>query len=165
MKLKLVLFVITVVFFVQNSQAQAVKIYNPDADAKADIAAAIKQASKEGKYVFLQIGGNWCTWCLKYHNFVNTDKEIKNYVDENFVVLKVNYDEKNKNEDVLTQLGFPQRFGFPVFVILNDKGERIHTQNSAYLEKDGGYDRDRVLQFYMQWSPTALNPDSYKKIQ
>ena len=165
MKAILVFLAITIIFLVQNSTAQSVKIYNPDADAKAEIAAAVKQASKEGKHVFLQIGGNWCSWCLKYHNFVNTDQEIKNYVDENFVVLKVNYDEKNKNDAVLAQLGYPQRFGFPVFVILNDKGERIHTQNSAYLEKDSGYDHDRVLQFYKQWSPTALNPDSYKKIQ
>jgi thioredoxin-related protein len=162
MKSILVVLVIPVLFFVQSSTAQLVNIYNPDADAKADITAAVKQASKEGKHVFLQVGGNWCSWCIKFHNFVNADKEIKNYVDENFIVLKVNYDEKNKNETVLTQLGYPQRFGFPVFVILNDKGERIHTQNSAYLEKDSGYDRDRVLQFYKQWSPTALNADSYK---
>lgn len=161
-KLIFALLVIPAMFIIQNTTAQSVKIYNPDADAKADIAAAIKQASKEGKHVFLQIGGNWCSWCLKYHNFIDADNEIKSYVNDNYVVLKVNYDEKNKNEAVLAELGYPQRFGFPVFVILNGKGERIHTQNSAYLEKDSGYDRDRVLQFYKHWSPTALNPNSYK---
>ena len=161
----LIIIVIPVLFLCQNTFAQSVKIYNPDADAKSDIATAVKQASKEGKNVFLQIGGNWCSWCIKYHNFVNADDEIKNYVEENFVVLKVNYDEKNKNEAVLANLGYPQRFGFPVFVILNAKGERIHTQNSAYLEKDGSYDRDRVLQFYKHWSPTALNPATYKIVQ
>ena len=165
MKSILIIMVIPVLFFCQNSNAQSVKIYNPDADAKSDIATAVKQASKEGKNVFLQIGGNWCSWCLKYHNFVDADDEIKNYIEENFVVLKVNYDEKNKNEAVLANLGYPQRFGFPVFVILNAKGERIHTQNSAYLEKDSSYDRDRVLQFYKNWSPTALNPDTYKIVQ
>ena len=162
MKSFLIIIIIPLLFSFQDLSAQSVKIYNPDADAIADIAAAVKQATEEGKHVFLQIGGNWCSWCIKYHNFINSDEEIKNYVDENFIVLKVNYDEKNKNEAILAELGYPQRFGFPVFVILNGKGERIHTQNSAYLEKDSGYDRDRVFQFYKHWSPMALNPDSYK---
>ncbi len=146
----------------QLAEAQQVKIYNPNADAKADIAEAVKKASNEGKHVFLQIGGNWCPWCIKFHKFVEDDKEISNYVDENFVVLKVNYDQENENEEVLAQLGYPQRFGFPVFVILNGKGERIHTQNSAFLEKESSYDHDRVLQFFKHWSPAALNPISYK---
>jgi len=143
--------------------AQNINIYNPEADAKAEIAAAVKKAAKEHKHVFLQIGGNWCPWCVKYHNFVYDDTEIRTFIDNNFVVIMVNYDPKNKNEEVLSSFGFPQRFGFPVFVILNEKGERIHTQNSAFLEKDNGYDRDRVLQFYKHWSPAALNPNSYKK--
>lgn len=143
--------------------AQKIEIYNPDADAIADIAAAVKKAANEHKHVFLQIGGNWCPWCIKFHRFVEDDAEIKNYVDENFVVVKVNYDPKNKNEEVLASLGFPQRFGFPVFVILDGKGERIHTQNSAYLEKDSSYDRNRVFQFYKQWSPASIDPVSYKK--
>lgn len=161
--MKNLLVIFLMIFSAHVLLAQQVEIYNPDADAKADIAAAVKKAAKENKHVFLQIGGNWCPWCIKYHNFVDADKEIKNYVEDNFVVVKVNYDQKNKNEEVLASLGYPQRFGFPVFVILNGKGERIHTQNSAFLEKDKGYDHDRVLQFYKHWSPTALDPLSYKK--
>ena len=156
---------ITVLLLITSSIlfAQKIEIYNPAADAKAEIEAAIGKAENEHKHVFIQIGGNWCSWCLRFHRFVEDDTEIKNYVQENFVVIKVNYDQKNRNEEVLEGLGFPQRFGFPVFVILNEKGERIHTQNSAYLEKDSGYDRDRVLQFYKQWSPAAVDPVSYRK--
>jgi len=143
--------------------AQNVEIYNPDANAKAEISAAVKKASKEGKHVFIQIGGNWCPWCVKFHRFVDADSEIKKYAEENFEVVKVNYDQKNKNEAVLAELGFPQRFGFPVFVVLDGKGNRIHTQNSAFLEKDKSYDREVVLQFFKHWSPTAVDPISYRK--
>lgn len=161
--MKHLLSLILLLLFMNNMLAQQVEIYNPDADAQADIALAVKKAASENKHVFLQIGGNWCPWCLKYHKFIDEDAEIKKYVNDNFVVVRVNYDQKNKNEKVLADLGFPQRFGFPVFVILDKNGERIHTQNSAYLEKDKNYDRDRVLQFYKQWSPTALDPKSYQK--
>lgn len=143
--------------------AQKVNLYNPEADASKDIATAVAKAKKDGKHVFLQIGGNWCPWCVKYHNFVDSISELKEYVDQNFVVLKVNYSPENKNLDVLAKLGFPQRFGFPVFVILDGNGNRIHTQNSAFLEEDKGYSKEKVLQFYKHWSPAALDPKSYNK--
>lgn len=163
MKKSILLGIVMIFIYSTHLLAQQVDIYNPDADAKTEIAAAVKKASSEGKHVFLQIGGNWCPWCVKFHRFVDDDSEIKTYVKENFEVVKVNYDPKNKNEEVLTSLGFPQRFGFPVFVILDQKGNRIHTQNSAFLEKDKGYDKDRVIQFFKHWSPAAIDPVSYTK--
>ena len=38
------------------------------------------------------------------------------------------------DNDILAKYGYPQRFGFPVFIVLDGNGNRIHTQNSAYLE-------------------------------
>ena len=149
-------------FLVLGLEAQNVKIYNEKANAKDDLAEAVAKAQDEGKHVFLQIGGNWCPWCIKFHNFVDTNKEIKQYVEDNFVVVKVNYSPENKNLDILADLGYPQRFGFPVFVVLDGKGTRIHTQNSAYLEQDQSYNADRVLQFYKHWSPAAVDVGSYK---
>jgi thioredoxin-related protein len=143
--------------------AQKVQVYNPNADAKADIAKAVTKAADNGKHVFLQIGGNWCPWCIKFHNFVNNNAEIKSYIEANYEVVRVNYDAKNKQEELMAELGFPQRFGFPVFVILDENGTRIHTQNSAFLEKDKSYDSKRVLQFYKNWSMSATDPATYKK--
>jgi len=42
-----------------------------------------------------------------------------------------------------------QRFGFLAFIILDAKGERIHLQNSEYLE-DGkkSFHKNKVLFFY-----------------
>lgn len=145
------------------SVAQVESIYNPEANAQAEIDAAVKKAAAEGKNVFLQIGGNWCVWCRKYHQFTNNDPEISKYIADNFVVVKVNYSKENKNEAVFEKLEFPQRFGFPVFVVLDSNGRRIHTQNSGYLESGDGYDKEKVLNFYKQWSPAALDPATYRK--
>lgn len=154
----LLLFTLPAILFSQTK-----KVYNTKADAKADIKEAIELAQQEDKHIFLQIGGNWCPWCIKFHNFIEADSELKTYLDQNYKVVKVNYDRENKQKELFEELGFPQRFGFPVFVILNGKGQLIHTQNSAYLEKDKSYDRDVVLGFFKNWTPTAINPESYKK--
>lgn len=139
------------------SQTEPVQIYNPDADAKADIAAAVKQAKAENKHVMLQIGGNWCPWCVKLHNFIAADPQIDSLLKADYVTVLVNVDkEKDKrNYDLLASYGNPQRFGFPVLVILNQEGERIHTQDSWYLEQDKSYDREKLIQFYRMWNVAA----------
>lgn len=76
--------------------------------------------------------------------------------------LEINYNKENKNKEVLKALGYPQRFGFPVIVILNSKGERLHTQNTVNLEKDKAYDTRKVKYFLYNWCPDALNPEHYK---
>lgn len=143
--------------------AQEQKIYDTTADAKKDITKAIEATQNSNKHVFLQIGGNWCPWCTKFHNFVHDNEALSSFMDDNFEVVKVNYDQDNRQEELLAELEFPQRFGFPVFVILDGSGKRIHTQNSAFLEKDKSYDKDKILRFLKNWSPTALTPASYKK--
>jgi Thioredoxin-related protein len=149
--------------FSLSLSAQSQNLYNPDANAKEDISKAVKQAKSENKHVLLQIGGNWCSWCRKFHAFVEQDAELKKLVEDNFVVLRVNYSPENRNEAVLKELEFPQRFGFPVFVILNQNGTRIHTQNSGILEKDSSYDKKLVTQFFTHWTPAALDPATYTK--
>ncbi|MFZ4058752.1 MAG: thioredoxin family protein [Ferruginibacter sp.] len=142
--------------------AQESKLYNPTADAAADVAAAIKKAAAEHKYVLIQGGGNWCGWCIEFARFCKADKQIDSLVNSSFVWYHLNWSTDNQNKKVFTQLGYPQRFGFPVFIILNEKGERIHIQNSEYLE-DGkkSYSREKVVAFLEMWTPRALNPAMY----
>jgi len=137
-------------------------LYDPSDDAKTEIAKAVKKAEIEGKHVFLQIGGNWCGWCLIFDEKINSDGTLRTFMENNFIVYHVNYSPENKNVDVLASLGFPQRFGFPVFVILDGKGNRIHTQNSVYLEEGKGHSSSKILEFLKHWSPAAVDPENYK---
>jgi len=139
------------------------QFFDPDADAEKQLRDALAEAKAENKHVFIEIGGNWCGWCLLFNQLITTDEEINNFINKNFVLIHVNYSKENKNEKILKQLEYPQRFGFPVFVILNEDGKRLHTQNSGYLEEGKGHDRMKVLTFLQQWSPEALNPELYNK--
>lgn len=149
----------TVSLYAQENKPQ---LYNPKADANADIKAAVQKASTENKHVLLQLGGNWCGWCILFNNLTTTNDTLKTYIDKNYVVVHVNYSPENMNEEVFASLGYPQRFGFPVFVILDTKGQRLHTQNSAYLEKGKGHDSKKVLEFLENWAPASIDPKNYK---
>ena len=143
-------------------KAQEKKLYNPDANATKDIATLIDQAKKEDKYVLIQGGGNWCSWCIEFARFAKADPQIDSLIHSSFVWYHLNYSKENKNPEIFARFGYPQRFGFPVFIILDETGKRIHTQNSEYLE-DGkkSYDKRKVLAFLQMWTPNALNPKMY----
>ena len=79
-----------------------------------------------------------------------------------FEVVKVNYSKENKNANLLANLKFPQHFGFPVLVVLDETGTRIHTQNSAYLEQDKGYSKEKMVGFLKKWTSGAIDPANYK---
>lgn len=137
-------------------------LYNPGANAEKDIAAAVKKAKAEHKFVLLQGGGNWCSWCKRFSITVANDAKLDSIVNADFIVYHLNYSEENKNEKLFAKYGYPQRFGFPVFIILDDKGNRIHTQNSEYLEEGKGYNKDKIAEFFEAWSSKALDPAQYK---
>ncbi len=163
MKKKIILLAIVVISFT-NLFAQENKLYNPVANAAADIDTAIKKAAVENKFVLIQAGGNWCSWCLEFARLGKSDRQLDSAINSSFVWYHLNYSKENTNEALFAKYGYAQRFGFPVFIILDGKGQRIHTQSSEYLE-DGkkSYDQKKVLTFLEQWSPKALAPATYTK--
>ena len=130
--------------------------YNEEINAMEQIDQAVAQAQQSGKFVICQVGGNWCPWCIRFADFIAADSEIKQLVDDNFVYIHVNYSPKNKNPEAMERLSKCTRFGFPVLVVLNDKGEVIHLQDSSYLEEDKSYNKEKVTRFFKNWTPAAV---------
>ena len=164
--MKKISWVAAIVFSFLSASSQDLtkfKLYKPEENAKVEIASAVKKATVAGKQVLVQIGGNWCIWCARFNEFVTNDKSLDSLVNRNYIVYHLNYSKENKNNDILTKYKFPQRFGFPVFLVLNEKGELIHTQNSWYLESGKSYDKEKVTAFFIDWGKKAFDPVQYKE--
>jgi thioredoxin-related protein len=159
------LFVMLIAAVIVHSQDMAkFKLYDPNENAEEKIAQSIAQAKTEGKHVFIQVGGNWCVWCARFNDFITKDTKIDSIIKSGYVVYHMNYSKENFNAKLLAKYGYPQRFGFPVFLVLDGNGNLLHTQNSWYLE-DGkkSYDHDKAVEFFTDWSPSALDPKNYKE--
>ena len=139
------------------------KLYHPEENAEKALDRVIDQAEDENKHVFVQIGGNWCVWCARFDDFIKNDASIDSLIKKEFVVYHLNHSKENRNEELLERYRFPQRFGFPVFLVLDGDGKLLHTQNSWYLESGKSYDREKVLAFLNDWKPSALDPRNYKE--
>jgi thioredoxin-related protein len=137
-------------------------LYNPDENAAKAIGEAVKKAKDAKKHVLIQIGGNWCIWCMRFNDVVTKDASLDSLVNADYIVYHLNYSKENKNDALLAKYGFPQRFGFPVFLILDGSGKLLHIQNSAYLEQDKGYNKEKIADFFTNWAPSALDPKQYK---
>ena len=140
--------------------------YNENQDVRKDIGIAVQKAGAENKHVLVQFGGNWCPWCLRFHALVNGDSKIDSLVQADYVYMLANVPrEKNKRDyDLFREYDYPNRFGYPVFVILDGSGKKLHIQDSGILEHCGtaGYDTTKVVTFLKMWNVKALDPETYK---
>lgn len=138
-----------------EEKAKLPKPYHPEANAELDIQNAVKLAKKEHKNVIIQAGGNWCIWCLRFNNYVQQTPELKQIVDENFIYYHLNWSPENKNEKIFSKYDNPgEKFGYPVFIVLDENGKLIHTQDSSVLEEGSGYSLQKVKDFFNAWKST-----------
>jgi len=145
------------------AQENNFNVYDPDLDGKIQVSESLKAIEGQDKHLLIMIGGNWCKWCRVFDKFSHENSKIDSTLSRNYKVVHVNYSKIDPDEELFEQLDFPQRFGFPVFVIMNSKGERLHTQNTVYLEEGKAYSEKNVLNFLNDWSPNALKAENYKK--
>ena len=165
MKKKIILLLLTVISALNvNAQNSLKKVYNEDINPIEQIDQAVAKAKSEGKFVICQVGGNWCPWCLLFADFISNDSTISKMIDDNFVYIHVNYNpRKSKDAEkaelakkLMERLNRPARFGFPVFVVLDEEGKVIHIQDSGLLEEGKGYNQEKVLSFFKNWTPKAV---------
>ena len=159
--LTIAVFAVALLATVANAQEQTAlkKVYNEDINPLEQIDQAVAQAQAEGKFVICQVGGNWCPWCLRFAEFITTDSTINAVVEENFVYIHVNYHPRKATEwsaAMMKRLNNPERFNFPVFVVLDEQGNVLHIQDSSYLEEGKGYNKEKVLRFFQNWTPKAV---------
>ena len=163
---KRIVFTFIAVFIMSTMQAQNAlkKVYDEGINPIEQIDAAVVKAKSESKFVVCQVGGNWCPWCLRFADFIKNDTTISHIIDENFVYIHVNYNpRKSEGEDkallakkMLKRLNNPDRFGFPVFVVLDEDAKVIHIQDSSFLEEGQGYNQEKVLRFFNNWTPQVV---------
>ena len=165
--MKRILFIamVVVAFFAMTAHAQtegetaSKKVYNEQINPLEQIDQAVARAQSEGKYVICQVGGNWCPWCLRFADFITNDSTINAVIEQNFVYIHTNYHPSKAGEvgkALMKRLNNAGRFGFPVFVVLDGQGNVLHIQDSSFLEEGKGYNKEKVLRFFQNWTPAAV---------
>jgi thiol:disulfide interchange protein len=127
--------------------------FDPARDAAKDILLAVTEARTTGRRVLLDVGGDWCIWCRRLDTLFTVHRELGEYRDAHFVVVKVNWSKENKNEAVLSR--YPAVSGYPHLFVLENDGSLVHSQDTGALEKGKGHDPDKVMAFLKKWAPKS----------
>jgi thioredoxin-related protein len=125
--------------------------FDPGQDAAKDLAKAKVLARKTGRRILMDVGGNWCPWCVRLHGFWEEHADLKALRDKHFVFVMVNFSPENKNEKLLSR--YPRIPGYPHFFVLDAKGKLVQSQDTSALEEGKGYSPDKVREFLTAWKP------------
>ena len=125
--------------------------YDEQADPAQDIAAALKQAKADNKRVLLDFGANWCPDCLVLsRHFDNT--QVKPFLDEHFVVVKIDVGKWDKNLDIAEEYGNPIKLGIPAVVVLDADGTQLASTADGSLATASTTQAQDILAYLKQWA-------------
>jgi thioredoxin 1 len=127
-------------------------IYPDPAQARADVASALRTAAQTHKRILLDFGGDWCGDCqvldIYFHNAQNLP-----ILESNFILVHVNIGHMDTNLDIASQYHVPLDKGVPALAVLSDKGKLLYSQRSGEFEKMRHMEPSAVTSFLVQWKP------------
>ena len=152
MRSRLFLFIMSILTFSLMAQSvESISKFDPSRNPFDDLKVAVENAKHTNKKIILDVGGEWCIWCHRIDAFMHNTEEVKSLIDENFILVKVNFSKENKNENFLSE--YPPIEGYPHFFVLDAEGNLLHSQNTGELEKDKDYDKEKFITFLSKWKP------------
>ena len=125
-------------------------IYPDPAQAKADLAAALKTAAATHKRILLDFGGNWCPDCQVLDLYFH-DAKNRPILEANFILVHVNIGHMDANVDIAEKYEIPLRRGVPALAVLSEKGTLLYSQKGGEFEAMRSMESSTVTSFLVQW--------------
>lgn len=134
--------------------AERLHLYPEDADARSDIAKAVRKAHSSHKRIILEFGNNICTNCDVLEAAFKS-AEIAPTFDPSYELVHINIGGLDKNLDVAKQYGVPLPRGFPALAVLDSDGKLVFSQKRGEFANVRWMAPEDVLDFLNKWKPSA----------
>ncbi len=146
----------------KSTSGAAEKVYDEQADAGAEIRAALERAKVNHTRVLIQWGANWCGWCKLLHKLCQENRDIRTTLRNEYEVVLVDIGRWDKNVDLSERYGATLKAsGVPFLTVLDSDGEVIVNQESGSLEAGNdpvpSHDPAKVLRFLTEHQAPAID--------
>jgi thioredoxin-related protein len=159
----LILFFLFIVFVLssgcegmsQGVEEQELPLYSTEYDSSANgeenLQKAMKRVATNGKKILIIVGGDWCRWCTKLDEFIESDEEISNKLYSQFEVVKVYLGMKmhEGSRRLLKKYNTPRIS--PHFLVLDKEGNLVVSYKTVALEEGNGYSKSKLLGFIEEY--------------
>jgi thioredoxin-related protein len=141
----------------QADEPKKPALYDPKADARAQIEAAGAKARRDHSRVLVMFGFEGCSWCHKLHALFEQNPEIRKLLRDEYVKVLVDIQAPNANEvlkvckEGLAREELQKGVGFPFLAVLDGDGKVVTAQRTEPLEEGKGHDPARVKEFLTRW--------------
>jgi thioredoxin-related protein len=132
-------------------------LYDPKADARAQVAAALARAQRDHARVLVMFGFQGCSWCHKLHALFQQDAEIRKLLGDEYVKVLVDTESPHAAEllkackGALAREELQKGVGFPFLAVLDAGGKVVTAQRTEPLEEGRAHDPARVKAFLGRW--------------
>jgi thioredoxin 1 len=127
-------------------------IYPDPAQAKADIAAALKAAATSHRRILLDFGGNWCGDCQVLNIYFHDDRN-RPILEANYILVDINVGHFDANTDIAEKYQIPLKKGVPALAVLSENGKLLYSQTGGEFEDMRNLQSSALTAFLMQWKP------------
>jgi thioredoxin 1 len=149
-------FCLGIVILVLAGMARAASepVYDESADAKKQIAAGIREASRRrpARNVVLVFGANWCTDCRALNTQMH-EGDLAALLAKSFVVVKIDVGRMDKNLDVAAKYGVPIKNGIPALAVLDSRAKLLYAQDQGQFADARHMSPESIKAFFEQWKP------------
>lgn len=128
--------------------------YDETADAKADLDHALAAAGATHRLVLVVFGANWCEDCRALDASLKTPRN-QGLVAKEFVVVKVDVGNFDRNLGITSAYGNPIRKGIPAAVVLSPKNEVLYATRAGELSSARRMSETGVYDFLTSMLTTA----------
>ena len=129
--------------------------YRADGKPGMEIQAALEQAQQKGQHLLVVFGANWCPWCRALHHLMEENREVHEYLKQNYQVVLVDVGRRDRNMELDSLYGHPVKLGLPALVLLDERGELLTLQETGVFEfssrESKAHDPEKFLNFLKRW--------------
>ncbi len=104
----------------------------PAVSAEKIMEAALQEAAKTNKKIFVMFHASWCGWCKRMDKLMN-DPSCKPFFDKSYVVTHIDVDEmpakkeleNSGADDIRKKYGVSKEDGLPTWLVLDKNGKLL----------------------------------------
>lgn len=125
--------------------------FDPKANAKADVEAALTRAAANGKLTLIIMGANWCHDSRALAGWFETPR-FAGMIAARYELAYVDVGYRDRNIDIAKRFGFKSLKGTPTVLIVDSKGRLLNRKDAPTWRNASTRSEDKIYRAFAEFT-------------